>query len=150
VALFEAAHVPLARAAKWSALMAWGVRLAQRRGAKRAKVAVARRLAGILHRMWAGEADFRYGATANGDGGLIDRRVPPPQQGSSGRGRRWRQTAGHLAAPHQGDAALEIDPSLGAILAPRQPRVCEPAHTPSIPTTCERTSRKRMRKGAAG
>jgi transposase len=64
VALFEAAHVLLTRAAKWSALKAWGVRLAQRRGAKRAKVAVARKLAGILHRMWVSEADFRYGAPA--------------------------------------------------------------------------------------
>jgi transposase len=64
VALFEAAHVLLTRVAKWSALKAWGVRLAQRRGAKRAKVAVARKLAGVLHRMWTSETDFRYGAPA--------------------------------------------------------------------------------------
>jgi transposase len=60
VALFEAAHVLLTRVTKWSALKAWGVRLAQRRGAKRAKVAVARKLACVLHRMWVSETDFRY------------------------------------------------------------------------------------------
>ncbi|MBB5691864.1 transposase [Roseomonas alkaliterrae] len=64
VALFEAAHVLLTRVAKWSALKAWGVRVAQRRGAKRAKVAVARKLAGVLHRMWVSETDFRYGTPA--------------------------------------------------------------------------------------
>jgi hypothetical protein len=64
VALFEAAHVLLTRVTKWSALKAWGVRLAQRRGARRAKVALARKLAGVLHRMWVSEADFRYGTPA--------------------------------------------------------------------------------------
>jgi transposase len=61
VALFEAAHVLLTRVAKRSTLKACGIRIAQRRGAKRAKVAVARRLAGILHRMWVSGTDFRYG-----------------------------------------------------------------------------------------
>jgi transposase len=60
VALFEAAHVLLTRVAKWSALKAWGVRLAQRRGAKRAKVALARKLAVVLHRMWISDTEFRY------------------------------------------------------------------------------------------
>ncbi|RKK00102.1 IS110 family transposase [Pseudoroseomonas wenyumeiae] len=64
VALFEAAHVLLTRVARWSALKAWGMRLAQRRGTKRAKVALARKLAGILHRMWVSESDFRSGAPA--------------------------------------------------------------------------------------
>ncbi len=49
--LFEAAGVILHRAAKWSTLKAWGTRLAKRIGAKKATVAVARKLAGILHRM---------------------------------------------------------------------------------------------------
>ncbi|WP_157986065.1 hypothetical protein [Teichococcus vastitatis] len=40
------------------------MRLAQRRGAKRAKVALARKLVGILHRMWVSESDFRSGAPA--------------------------------------------------------------------------------------
>ena len=43
--LYEAAHVLLTRGAKWSWLKAWGVRVAQRRGMRRAIVAVARRLA---------------------------------------------------------------------------------------------------------
>jgi transposase len=60
VALFEAAHVLLTRGSKWSTLKAWGVRVAQRRGAKRAKVAVARKLAGILHRMWVTGSNFCY------------------------------------------------------------------------------------------
>ncbi len=64
VALFEAAHVLLTRVARGSALKAWGMRLAQRRGAKRAKVALARKLAGILHRMWVSKSDFRSGAPA--------------------------------------------------------------------------------------
>jgi transposase len=64
VALFEAAHVLLTRVSKCSALKAWGVRLAQRRGAKRAKVALAWKLATVLHRMWVSEAEFRYAAPA--------------------------------------------------------------------------------------
>jgi transposase len=64
VALFEAVHVLLSRVARWSALNAWGVRLAQRRGAKRAKVALARKLAGVLHRMWVSETDFHHGTPA--------------------------------------------------------------------------------------
>jgi transposase len=44
--LYEAAHALLTRSGKWSWLKAWGVRVAQRRGMRRAIVAVARRLAG--------------------------------------------------------------------------------------------------------
>jgi hypothetical protein len=43
----EAANVLLTRVAKWSALKAWGVRLAKRSGLRKAKVAVARKLAVI-------------------------------------------------------------------------------------------------------
>ena len=38
----------LTRIVKWSALKAWGVRLAKRSGLRKAKVAVARKLAVIL------------------------------------------------------------------------------------------------------
>ena len=48
--LFEAAGIILHRVAKWSALKGWGTRLAKRI-VKTATVAVARKLAGILHRM---------------------------------------------------------------------------------------------------
>ena len=50
--LFEAAGVLLTRVPKWSALKAWGMRLAKRNRLRKAKVAVARKLAVILHRMW--------------------------------------------------------------------------------------------------
>ena len=48
--LYEAANVLLTRVAKWSVLKAWGIRLAKRSGVRKAKVAVARKLAVILHR----------------------------------------------------------------------------------------------------
>jgi transposase len=62
VALFEAAHVMMTRVAKWSALKAWAVAVAKRRGAKRAKVALARKICVILHRMWIDGTDFRFAA----------------------------------------------------------------------------------------
>jgi transposase len=58
--LFEAAGVLLTRVPKWSALKAWGVRLAKRNGLRKAKVAVARKLAVILHRMWIDETEFNW------------------------------------------------------------------------------------------
>src|SRR4051812_8959553 len=51
-ALYEAAHTLLVRSRKWSALRAWGMKVAKARGMARARVAVARKLAVILHRMW--------------------------------------------------------------------------------------------------
>ena len=60
-ALYEAAHSLLTRSKKWSSLKAWGMNIARRRGMARARVAVARKLAVILHRMWADENDFRFG-----------------------------------------------------------------------------------------
>ncbi len=60
-ALYEAAHTLLVRSTKWSRLRAWGMAVAKRRGMARARVAVARKLAVILHRMWRDEADFRFG-----------------------------------------------------------------------------------------
>jgi transposase len=56
--LFEAAAVLLTRVQKWCALKAWGLRLAKRVDFKKAKVAVARKLAVILHRMWRDGTDF--------------------------------------------------------------------------------------------
>ena len=50
--LYEAANVPRTRVAKWSTLKAWGIRLAKRSGLRKATIAVARKLAVILHRMW--------------------------------------------------------------------------------------------------
>ena len=58
--LYEAANVLLTRVAKWSALKAWGIRLAKRSGLRKAKVAVARKLAVILHRMWMEGSEFTW------------------------------------------------------------------------------------------
>ncbi len=58
--LFEAANVLLTRVPKWSALKAWGIRLAKRNGLRKAKVAVARKLAVILHRMWVDGTEFNW------------------------------------------------------------------------------------------
>jgi transposase len=58
--LYEAANVLLTRVAKWSTLKAWGVRLAKRSGLRKAKVAVARKLAVILHRMWIEGSEFNW------------------------------------------------------------------------------------------
>jgi transposase len=60
-ALYEAANVMLTRTVRISALKRWALAVARRRGMKRAKVALARKLAGILHRMWANGSDFRWG-----------------------------------------------------------------------------------------
>jgi transposase len=60
-ALYEAAHSLLVRSKKWSSLRAWGMNIARRRGMARARVAVARKLAVILHRMWADATEFRFG-----------------------------------------------------------------------------------------
>ena len=61
--LFEAAGVLLTRVPKWSewsAVKAWGVKLAKRNGLRKAKVAVARKLAVILHRMWIDGTEFNW------------------------------------------------------------------------------------------
>ena len=58
--LFEAANALLTRTRSWCALKRWGVKLAKRRGMNRARVAVARKLAIILHRMWCDGAEFRW------------------------------------------------------------------------------------------
>jgi len=59
-ALYVAAHSLLCRSETWSALKAWGVRLAKTRGHRRAVVAVARKLAVILHKMWIDGSQFRW------------------------------------------------------------------------------------------
>jgi transposase len=58
-ALFEAANVILTRPVKASALKSWAMRIAKRAGMKKAKVALARKLAVILHRMWVDGTPFR-------------------------------------------------------------------------------------------
>src|SRR5262249_13880087 len=51
--LFEAAHIVLIKPVKKAgALKRWAMALAKRAGPRKAKVALARRLAVILHRIW--------------------------------------------------------------------------------------------------
>ena len=63
--LYEAAQSMLTHSKKWSWLKAWAMRVAQRRGMRRAVVALARRLAVILHRMWVDGTDFRWSNAAS-------------------------------------------------------------------------------------
>src|SRR3984893_2044028 len=57
-ALYEAANVILTRPVKGSTLKSWGMRLAARTGMRKAKVALARKLAVVLHRMLADGTSF--------------------------------------------------------------------------------------------
>lgn len=58
-ALYEAAHIMLIKPIKGcSALKSWAMRIAKRSGMKKAKVALARKLAVILHRMLANGTPF--------------------------------------------------------------------------------------------
>ncbi|MEY9595590.1 transposase [Bradyrhizobium japonicum] len=59
--LFEAATVLLYRTKKWSSLKAWGMKLAKRIGMRKAKVAVARKIAVILHCIWVDGTSFDWG-----------------------------------------------------------------------------------------
>src|SRR3954451_25053181 len=63
-ALYEAANVMLTRAGRFSPLKRWAPEVAKRRGARRAKVALARKLATVLHRLWADGSEFRFGQEA--------------------------------------------------------------------------------------
>ena len=72
-ALYEAAQVLLTRTQKWSWLKAWGMQVARRRRAKKAIVALARRLAVILHRMW-----------IDGTSSVGARRLRPPRRCEEG------------------------------------------------------------------
>ena len=58
--LYEAALTMLVRSTKWSWLKAWAMQIARRRGMKKAIVALARRLAVIMHRIWVDRTEFRW------------------------------------------------------------------------------------------
>jgi transposase len=59
-ALYEAANNLLSRVKRPSPLQTWGKALAANKGAKRARVAVARKLAILLHRLWQSDTSFRW------------------------------------------------------------------------------------------
>jgi hypothetical protein len=60
VMLYEAAQVMLTRTNKWSWLKAWAMKIARHRGMKKAIVALARRLAVIMHRIWVDGTEFQW------------------------------------------------------------------------------------------
>ena len=61
--LFEAANVVLTRTKQTCALKTWGMEITARSGGKKAPVAIARKLATILHRMWCDGTSFKWTTT---------------------------------------------------------------------------------------
>ena len=59
VMLYEAGQAMM-RSKKWSWLKAWAMKIARHRGMKKAIVALARRLAVIMHRIWLDGTEFRW------------------------------------------------------------------------------------------
>lgn len=62
--LFEAVQVLLTRVTRWSWSKAWAIEVAKRRGQRLAIVALARRLAAIMHRVWTNATNFRWTSLA--------------------------------------------------------------------------------------
>ena len=58
--LYEAAQSMLLHSTRWSWLKAWAMQIARHRGMKKAIVALARRLAVIMHRIWVDGTEFRW------------------------------------------------------------------------------------------
>lgn len=58
--LYEAANIMLTRFKGFSSLKAWGMKIAKKRGHKRACVAVARKLSVIMHAMWRDGSSFQF------------------------------------------------------------------------------------------
>ncbi len=56
--LYEAANIMLTRTRQANPLKNWGTKLAKRAGFKKARVALARKMAVVLHRMWVDGTDF--------------------------------------------------------------------------------------------
>jgi transposase len=63
-ALCETAHIIMTKPVKGSALKRWAMRLAKRVGMKKAKVAFAREIAVIMHRMLVDGTEFDFAAAA--------------------------------------------------------------------------------------
>lgn len=60
-ALYEAANAMLAHSARFSRLKRWALEVVRRPRLRRAKVALARKLATVLHRIWIDGTRFRWG-----------------------------------------------------------------------------------------
>jgi transposase len=79
-ALYEAPSGMITRSKKHCTLKSWGMRVAAKRGHKRAVVAVARKLAVIMHRMWLDGSSFRFAAKEKESGrqaGNTDQALTP-------------------------------------------------------------------------
>jgi len=63
-ALYKATSSLLIRSAKWLALRAWGKAVAKRQGMAPGLVAVVRKLAALLRRMWTDGSEFHWGKQA--------------------------------------------------------------------------------------
>jgi len=59
-ALYEAANVMLTRTTRFSSLKRWALEVAKRRGLKRARIALARKLGVVLHRIWVDGTTFQW------------------------------------------------------------------------------------------
>src|SRR5437773_91437 len=103
-ALYQAANVLLSRITRFSKLKRWGMDVAKRRGSKRAKVALARKIGVILHR-WGLTAQLTDGPKRSGSqrrldqGGIRDasgaeQRPLLPRNDGSARPRCLRAPAG--------------------------------------------------------
>jgi transposase len=60
--LYQAGLALLTRSTKHSSIRAWGLALAKRRGLRRAIIAVARKLAIVMHRIWMDGTEYRWDA----------------------------------------------------------------------------------------
>lgn len=59
-ALYDAANVALSQVKRPFALQQWGRKMAEAKGPRRARTAVARKLAALLHSLWLNETEFRW------------------------------------------------------------------------------------------
>ncbi|KAG6559132.1 hypothetical protein RHABOEDO_001048 [Candidatus Rhabdochlamydia oedothoracis] len=59
--LVEAGMVMLTRSKKWSKVKAWGLKIMQKKGMKKAALAVGRKLSVIMHKMLIEQKEFIYG-----------------------------------------------------------------------------------------
>ncbi len=73
--LYEAAQSMLVHSTRWSWLKAWAMKIARHRGMKRAIVALARRLAVIMHRIWVDGTEFRWTREAAAAWELLSRSI---------------------------------------------------------------------------
>lgn len=75
-ALIQAATALLLHTNDWCSLKAWGIRLAKRIGFAKARVAVARKLAMIMHKMWIKKDKFRPKAISREELAMLKKEIP--------------------------------------------------------------------------